>query len=144
MRKNRLSIRVVALAALVLSSSWVVAAEASENASGNDISYEQARAIAMEKVGDGKVVKADRDIKKDGRAIYKVGVIAGHRNCAVQVDAATGDVIQYHERYCDGDREYRDHRNYRGHRGGYGHDRRGGWGRGHGGGRGRGGYGCGW
>lgn len=62
------------------------------------ITAERAREIALERTGGGMVVKIERDYEKGGLIVYEVDVIDADRKYELEVDARTGDIIEYKEK----------------------------------------------
>lgn len=59
------------------------------------IDMARAREIALERVGGGEVVKAKKDFKKHGDAVYEVEVIADGMEYEFEIDTDSGEVLHY-------------------------------------------------
>lgn len=63
---------------------------------GNDgrITFEEARKIALDRTGGGEIVEIEKDYD-DGMPIYEVEIIDNDNEYDVEIDAHTGDIIEY-------------------------------------------------
>lgn len=67
-----------------------------ERAVKADISEQQAKSIALDRVSNGKIVKFQLE-EDDGVSVYDIEIVKDSYEYELKIDASTGDVIEYEQ-----------------------------------------------
>lgn len=74
------------------------AAQPRTASSQNDMTLEQAQAIALERTGGGVVVESEVDVKRSGRVVYEFEIVNDGTKFDIDIDGVTGSIVKFKQK----------------------------------------------